>query len=143
MSGENVQISRKKKIHWTKIRKNGVFMINSHVDENKPIIKKSKEICDNFAFEKSNYISIIMMLNDEIEINIVNQKFIVINNILASQKFLSKSHWINEKKIHYFETHDFILYFENNCKKIRVFTTTFYAMNKKESDVILKLFDLK
>ena len=94
-------------------------------------------------FEKSNYVSIIIILNDEAEINIVNQKFIIINNISALQKPLSKPHWTNEKKIHCFETHNLTLCFENSCKQIHVFTTTFYAVNKKQSDVILKLFDLK
>ena len=66
-------------------------MINSYVDENKSIINKSNLICDDFVFEKNNYISIIMMLNNEIEINVVNQKLIIVNNIFALQKPLSKS----------------------------------------------------
>ena len=91
MSNENVQISRKK-MYWTKIQKNGVSARDSHVDENKSIINKLNLICEGFAFEKINYVSIIMMLNDELEIHIVNQKFIVINNIFALRKFLSKPH---------------------------------------------------
>ena len=67
-------------------------MINSYIDENKSIINESNLICDDFVFEKNNYVSTIIMLNDEIEINIVNQKFIVINNIFALQKSLSKPH---------------------------------------------------
>ena len=118
-------------------------MINSYVDGDKSIINKSNLIFDDSAFEKSNYVSTIMMLNGETEINVVNQKFIIINNISALQKPLSKSHWINEKKIYCFETHDFTLCFENNCKQIQIFTTTFYVVNKKKFDVILKLFDLK
>ena len=66
------------------------------MDENKSIINESNLIFDDFAFEKSNYVSAIMMLNDETEINVVNQKFIIINNISALQKPLSKPHWINK-----------------------------------------------
>ena len=134
---------KKKKYVEQKSEKNDVSVIDSYVDENKPIINESNLICDDFAFEKNNYVPIIMMLNDETEINIVSQKFIIINNIFVLQKPLSKFHWINGKKIHSFETHDFTLCFENNCKQIHVFTTTFYAVNKKKFDVILKLFGLK
>ena len=65
-------------------------MINSYVDENKPIINESNLICDDFVFEKSNYVSIIIMLNGEAEINIINQKFIIINDIFALQNPLLK-----------------------------------------------------
>ena len=91
MSNENVQISKKNKLDKNK-EKNDVFAINSHVDENKSAVNKSNFICHDFVFEKSNYVSIIIKLNDEIEINIVNQKFIIINNIFALQKPLSKSY---------------------------------------------------
>ena len=113
-------------------KKNDVSAINSHVDEDKSIISKPNLIYDDFAFGKNNYVSAIIMLNDETEINVVNQKFIIINDISARQKPLSKPHWINGKKIHCFKTHDFTLCFENSCKQIRVFTTTFYAVDKKK-----------
>ena len=126
----------KKKIDF---RKNRFVRRKQTKNKNRKIIKMNDKIA-----QRNRRWSTFILLNENVEMNLINQNFIVITNLNATFNELSTVNYLNDVKTYCYETYEISFIMKNSWKHDRIFTDIFYAMNKDvlSIDVILKLFDL-
>ena len=88
--------------------------------------------------------SMSILLNKKIEMNLINQNFVVVTNLKSIFNDLSMMCYLNDVKTYCYETYEFLIVMNNSWKHDRIFTDIFYAMNKDLLliDVTLKLSNL-
>ena len=90
--------------------------------ENSQIFKNSKRIKSevNLVYkttitndDEKNY-SINVLLNDVVEINVINQRFVVVSNFHFIDSKLFAFHFMNDKKIYCYKIYEIKLTLKNN-----------------------------
>ena len=148
-------------IKWFNTFKNAKIKTNINVVEqtkkekflkkNSQVFKNSRRIKNelNLVYKititnenKKNY-STKVLLNDVVEINIINQRFVVVSNFYSINSELFESHFMNDKKIYYYKIYEIKLILKNNWQRKRIFAIVFYAIDKQSSKLILNFSKLK
>lgn len=93
---------------------------------------------------KNNFFLMKIFLNENVEINVVNYRYVVVQKLKSINDDLFISFFMNDKSIHCYDAYLIITQLKNNWKQLRNIETLCYAINKEQNaDVILKLSDLK
>ena len=92
--------------------------------------------------DEKNY-SARILLNDVVEINVINQRFVVVSKFHFIDSELFAFHFKNDKKIYCYEIYKIKLTSKNNEQRKRIFAVVFYAIDRQSSKLILSLSELK
>ena len=83
------------------------------------------------------------MLNDVVEINVINQRFVVFSNFYFIDSELFASYCMNNQKIYCYKIYKIKLTLKNNWQRKRIFVIVFYVIDKQNSELILNFSKLK
>ena len=83
------------------------------------------------------------MLNDVVQINVINQRFVVVSKFYFIDSELFAFHFMNDKKIYYYEIYKIKFILKNNWQRKRIFAVVFYVIDKQNSKLILNFSKLK
>ena len=142
----NFRKTRKWKLMWTlsKRRKKKYKKKSQIFRNNKQIKSESNFVCKVTITndDEKNYLT-KFLLNDVLEINVINERFLVVLNFQFINNELFASNFMNDKKIDYYEIYKIKLILKIYWQRKRIFTVIFYVIEKQNFELILKLSELK
>ena len=102
-------VKQTKKENFLKKKDSQVFKNNKRIKNESNLVYKNMITND----DERNY-SVKVLLNDVVEINVINQRFVVVSNFYFIDSELFASHFMNDKKIYCYEIYEIKLILKNN-----------------------------
>ena len=89
-----------------------------------------------------NIISTKIIFDIDVEVNVINQRFVLKHELTSLDVKLFISKWMSENEIYCYDVYFVHYRLQDNWNKIKEDEKIFYALNKKGSSLVLRMFDL-